>query len=118
MATSYFYTSEGVGEQAWVWVALFSASQNLWLPRRLSGSFEINNHNDPMLEINQIEKDWFIYVSAEDIQVDLADPSGFFQPLTGHWLLERQQLEEGVQLYLHAPYSMIIEIRVQNNHAI
>ena len=71
-----------------------------------------------MLEINQIEQDWFIYVAAEDVQVDIADASGRFCPLTNQWLLERQELEEGVQLYLHAPYSVIIEIKVQKNNAI
>lgn len=118
VATSYFYTTEGVSELAWTWVAPFVDGQNLRLPMRLSGSFEIDKHNTPMLEINQIEQDWFIYVAAEDVQVDIADASGRFCPLTNQWLLERQELEEGVQLYLHAPYSVIIEIKVQKNNAI
>lgn len=118
VANSYFYTAEGVSELAWTWVAPFVDGQNLRLPRRLSGRFDIDNHKAPMLEVNQVEQDWFIYVSAEDIQVDITDQSGRFRSLTGQWLLERHQLEEGVQLYLHAPYSVIIEIKVQKNNAI
>lgn len=118
VATSYFYTKEGAEELAWTWVTPFSDGQNLRIPRRLSGSFEIDSHNTPLLEINQIEQDWFIYMSAEGMQVDMADHNGHFQPLVGQWLLEKQQLEEGVQLYLHAPYSVIIEIKVQKNNAI
>lgn len=118
VASSYFYTSEGASEQVWTWIAPFIDGQNLWLPRRLSGCFDLDKHNAPMIEINQVEQDWFIYVSAEDIRVDVADNNGRFRQLTSQWLLERQQLEEGVQLYLHAPYSMIIEIRIQRNHAI
>lgn len=118
VATSYFYTKEGADELAWTWVTPFTDGQNLRIPRRLSGSFEIDSHNTPLLEINQIEQDWFIYMSAEGVQVDMADHNGHFQPLVGQWLLEKQQLEEGVQLYLHAPYSAIIEIKVQKNNAI
>lgn len=118
VATSYFYTKEGADELAWTWVTPFTDGQNLRIPRRLSGSFEIDSHNTPLLEINQIEQDWFIYMSAEGVQVDMADHNGHFQPLVGQWLLEKQQLEEGVQLYLHAPYSVIIEIKVQKNNAI
>lgn len=118
VATSYFYTTEGVSELAWTWVAPFVDGQNLRLPMRLSGSFEIDKHNTPMLEINQIEQDWFIYVAAEDVQIDIADINGCFRPLTNQWLLERQDLEKGVQLYLRAPYSVIIEIKAQKNNAI
>lgn len=118
VANSYFYTAEGVGDLAWTWVAPFVDGQNLLLPMRLSGIFDIENHKIPMLEINQIEQDWFIYSSAENIQVDIANQYGCFRSLTGHWLLERNQLEGGVQLYLHAPYSVLIEIKVQENHAI
>ena len=71
-----------------------------------------------MIEINQVEQDWFIYISSEDLRVDVTDNRGRFRQLTSQWLLERQQLEEGVQLYLHAPCSVIIEIRAQENNAI
>ena len=71
-----------------------------------------------MIEINQVERDWFIYVSTEDIRVDVADNNGRFRPLTSQWLLERQELEEGVQLYLHAPCSVVIEIKVHKQNAI
>lgn len=118
IATSYFYTAEGVSELAWTWVAPFVDGQNLRLPMRLSGSFEIDNHNSPMLEINQIEQDWFIYAAAEDVKIDIADVRGYFRPLTGQWLLERQELEQGVQLYLCVPYSVVIEIKVKKNNAI
>lgn len=118
VASSYFYTPEGASEPAWTWVAPFVGGQNLELPKRLSGSFEIDKHSAPMIEINQIEQDWFIYVAAEDVQVDIANASGHFCPLTSQWLLERQELDEGVQLYLHAPYSVIIEIKVEKNNAI
>lgn len=118
VATSYFYTADSASELAWTWVAPFVDGQNLRLPMRLSGSFEIDKHNTPMLEINQIEQDWFIYVATEDVQVDIADVSGYFRPLTSQWLLERQELEEGVQLYLRAPYSVVIEVKVQKNNAI
>lgn len=119
VATSYFYTSEGAsGESAWTWVAPFIDGKDLRLPRRLSGCFDIDKHNAPMIEINQLEQDWFIYVSAEDMCVDVADNKGHFRPLTNQWLLEKQQLEQGVQLYLHAPYSVIIEMKVQKKNAI
>lgn len=118
VVNSYFYTSEGVSEMAWTWVSPFVDGQDLRLPRRLSGCFDIDSHNAPMLEINQVEQDWFIYVSAEDIRVDVTDNSGRFRPLISQWLLEREQLEEGVQLYLHTPYSMVIEIKVHKNNAI
>ncbi|WP_367110114.1 serine/threonine protein kinase [uncultured Psychrobacter sp.] len=118
VANSYFHTPEGLGERAWTWATPFVSGQDLRIPRRLSGCFDIDKHNAPMLEINQVEQDWFIYVSAEDIRVDVTDNNGRFRPLISQWLLERQQLEEGVQLYLHAPYSMIIEIKVHKNNAI
>ena len=118
VVNSYFCTSESASEMAWTWVSPFIDGQDLRLPRRLSGCFDIDNHNAPMLEINQVEQDWFMYVSAEDIRVDVTDNSGHFRPLISQWLLERQQLEEGVQLYLHAPYSMVIEIKVHKNNAI
>lgn len=118
VATSCFYKTEGASEPFWSWVAPLVEGKNLLLPRRLSGSFEFENHNAPLLEINHIEQDWFIYAAAEDIRVDVADNNGRFHPLTNQWLLEKQQLEQGVQLYLHAPYSVIIEIRVQANNAI
>ena len=118
VVNSYFYTSEGVSEMAWTWVSPFIEGQDLRLPMRLSGCFDINKHNSPMMEINQVERDWFIYVSTEDIRVDVADNNGRFRPLTSQWLLERQELEEGVQLYLHAPCSVVIEIKVHKKNAI
>ena len=118
VVTSYFHTSDGANETAWTWVAPFIDGKDLRLPRRLSGCFDIDQHDAPMIEINQVEQDWFIYSSAENIQVDIANQYGCFRSLTGHWLLERNQLEGGVQLYLHAPYSVLIEIKVQENHAI
>ncbi|MEY8251718.1 MAG: hypothetical protein RPR91_04975 [Colwellia sp.] len=118
VVTSYFHTSEGKNEPAWTWVAPFIDGKDLRLPRRLSGYFDIDKHNAPMIEINQVEQDWFIYISSEDLRVDVTDNRGRFRQLTSQWLLERQQLEEGVQLYLHAPCSVIIEIRVQENNAI
>ncbi|MCL1058672.1 hypothetical protein L2729_11810 [Shewanella gelidimarina] len=118
VVTSYFHTSDGSNKPAWTWVTPFVDGIDLRLPRRLSGCFDIDQHNAPMIEINQVEQDWFIYVSAEDLRVDVADNSGRFRQLTSQWLLERQELEAGVQLYLHAPCSVIIEIRVQKNNAI
>jgi serine/threonine protein kinase len=118
IASSYFYTSEGVSELAWTWVTPFVDGIDLRLPRRVSGCFDIDNHNSPMIEINQVEQDWFIYASAENVRVDLADSDEGFRPLTNQWLLEKQQLAKGVQLYLHAPYSVIVEIKVQENNAI
>lgn len=118
VVTSYFHTSNGSNKPAWTWIAPFVAGKDLRLPRRLSGCFDIDEHNAPMIEINQVEQDWFIYVSAEDLRVDVADNSGRFRQLTSQWLLERQELEAGVQLYLHAPCSVIIEIRIQKNNAI
>jgi len=117
VVTSYFYSSEEIGEVAWHWVAPF-LDMNLQLPKRLSGHFDIDQHNVPMLEINQIEQDKFLYVPIENVQVSITDENGKFVPLIGHWLLEKQQLEEGVQLYLHFPYSVIIEIKVQKNYEI
>lgn len=118
VVSSYFYTNEGVGEQVWTWVAPFIDGQALYLPRRLSGCFDIDKHNDPMIEINQVEQDWFIYISAEDIRVDVTANMGRFRTLTGQRLLEQQELEEGVQLYLHAPYSIVTEIKVHKKNAI
>jgi len=118
VANSYFNTPEGLGERAWTWAVSFMNGKDLQIPRRLSGCFDIDKHNAPMLEINQVEQDWFIYVSAEDIRVDVTDNRGRFRPLISQWLLEKQQLEEGVQLYLHTPYSMVIEIKVHKNNAI
>jgi len=118
VVTSYFHTSDGSNKPAWTWVTPFVDGIDLRLPRRLSGCFDIDQHNAPMIEINQVEQDWFIYISAEDLRVDVADNSGRFRQLTSQWLLERQELEAGVQLYLHAPCSVIIEIRIQKNNAI
>lgn len=118
VVSSYFHTSDGSNKPAWTWIAPFVDGKDLLLPRRLLGSFDIDQHNSPMIEINQIEKDWFIYISAEDLRVDIADNRGRFRQLTSQWLLERQELEAGVQLYLHAPCSVIIEIRIQKNNAI
>ena len=118
VVTSYFHTSDGANETAWTWVAPFIDGKDLRLPRRLSGCFDIDQHDAPMIEINQVEQDWFIYISAEDLRADVADNSGRFRQLTSQWLLERQELETGVQLYLHAPSSVIIEIRIQKNNAI
>ncbi|MEZ9368443.1 hypothetical protein AB4140_06395 [Shewanella sp. 10N.286.51.B2] len=118
VVTSYFHTSDGSNKPAWTWVAPLVDGKDLRLPRRLSGFFDIDQHNAPMIEINQVEQDWFIYVSAEDLRLDVADNSGRFRQLTSQWLLERQELEAGVQLYLHAPCSVIIEIRIQKNNAI
>lgn len=118
VVTSYFHASDGSNKPAWTWVTPFVDGNDLRLPRRLSGCFDIDQHNAPMIEINQVEQDWFIYISAEDLRVDVADNSGRFRQLTSQWLLEREELEAGVQLYLHAPCSVIIEIRVQKNNAI
>jgi hypothetical protein len=118
VVTSYFYASDASNKPVWTWVTPFVEGKDLRLPRRLSGCFDIDQHNAPMIEINQVEQDWFIYISAEDLRVDVADNSGRFRQLTSQWLLEREELEAGVQLYLHAPCSVIIEIKVQNNNAI
>ena len=112
VATSYHYSEQGVSEPVWTWVAPLDDGVDLRLPRRLSGSFELAKHNAPMIEINQVEQDWFIYAAAQDLRVEVTNNSGRFRPLTTQWLLEKQKLKEGVQLYLHAPYSSIIEIRV------
>ena len=71
----------------------------------------------PMIEVNQFDQDRFLYVSAEDVRVDILD-NNHVQQLTNQWFLNEQQIEEGVQLYLHAPYSVIIEIKVKENNAI
>lgn len=118
VVSSYFYAPGGIGDLAWTWVSPFIDGQDLRLPKRLTGCFDIAKHNEVMIEINQVEQDWFIYVPAEDIQVDVADNSGHFRPLVSQWLLERKKLEEGVQLYLHTPHSMIIEIKVHKNDEI
>jgi len=118
VVTSYFHASDGSNKPAWTWVTPFVDGKDFRLPRRLSGCFDIDQHNAPMIEINQVEQDWFIYISAEDLRVDVADNRGRFRQLTSQWLLEKQELEAGVQLYLHAPCSVIIEIRVQKNNAI
>jgi len=115
---SYFYTPAGTSDLAWTWVSSIIDGQDLRLPKRLTGCFDIAKHNEVMIEINQVEQDWFIYVSAEGIQVDVADNSGHFRPLVSQWLLKRKKLEEVVQLYLHTPHSMIIEIKVHKNDAI
>ena len=67
--------------------------------------------------MNQFDQDRFLYVSAEDVRVDILD-NNHVQQLTNQWFLNEQQIEEGVQLYLHAPYSVIIEIKVKENNAI
>lgn len=118
VATSYQYSDEGIGEPIWAWVSSFSEDEDLKLPRRLIGSFEFNKHSMPLLEISHIESDSFIYVSAEDVRIDITELYGRFTPLASQWLLEKSQLEEGVQLYVHAPHSVIIEIKVLNNNAI
>lgn len=118
VVNSYFYTSEGIGDLAWTWVTPFIDHQDIRLPRRITSYSDITKHNEAIIEINQFEQDWFIYVSAEDIQVDVTDNSGRFRPLVNQWLLEKERLEKGVQLYLHAPYSMIIEIKVKKNNEI
>jgi serine/threonine protein kinase len=117
VATSYFYTSEGVSDPIWTWVTPFIDGQNIQLPRRISGDFDIDQHNMPMIEVNQFDQDRFLYVSAEDVRVDILD-NNHVQQLTNQWFLNEQQIEEGVQLYLHAPYSVIIEIKVKENNAI
>lgn len=118
VATSYHYNAEGVGEPIWTWVSPFVEDVDLKLPRRLTGSFEFDKHNKTLFEISHIEKDTFIYASAEDVRVDITDLKGRFNRLTTQWLLEKPQLEEGVQLYVHAPHSVIIEIKVLGNNAI
>ena len=114
---SYFYTSEGLSDPVWTWVSPFTDDQNIQLPRRISGDFDIDQHNVPMIEINQLGQDRFLYVSAEDVRIDVIDNKDSFH-LTNQWLLDEQKIEEGVQLYLHAPYSVIIEIKVKKNNDI
>ena len=113
VAKSYYYNKQGLSEVVWTWVAPLEDGIDLRLPMRLSGSFEFDKHNDPMLEINQYDQDWFVYASVTNTHVDITDNNGHFRPLTNQRLLEKHQLREGVQLYLHAPYSSIIEIKVQ-----
>ncbi|BBL88947.1 hypothetical protein VroAM7_16000 [Vibrio rotiferianus] len=118
VATSYQYSNDGIGEPIWTWVSPFSEDEDLKLPRRLAGSFEFDKHSVPLLEISHIESDSFIYASAEDVRIDITDLSGRFTPLANQWLLEKSQLEEGVQLYVHNPHSVLIEIKVLDNNAI
>ena len=117
VVNSYFYTSEGLSDPVWTWVSPFTDDQNIQLPRRISGDFDIDQHNVPMIEINQLGQDRFLYVSAEDVRIDVIDNKDSFH-LTNQWLLDEQKIEEGVQLYLHAPYSVIIEIKVKKNNDI
>ena len=117
VVNSYFYTSEGLSDPVWTWVSPFTDDQNIQLPRRISVDFDIDQHNVPMIEINQLGQDRFLYVSAEDVRIDVIDNKDSFH-LTNQWLLDEQKIEEGVQLYLHAPYSVIIEIKVKKNNDI
>ena len=84
------------------------------VPERVLQEFMADSHDQAVLELYQLEGDWFIRQISEQHIILITDLQGVFQPLVGQWHLEREILQrQGILLYVQSELPRVIELKWQ-----
>lgn len=89
-------------------------NEPITVPERVLQEFRVDGHDQAVLELYQLEGDWFIRQLSEQHIISITDSQGVFKPLVGQWHIELKLLErQGVLLYVQSDLPRVIELKWQ-----
>ena len=85
------------------------------VPDRVLQAFMVESHDQGVLELYQLEGDWFIRQLSDQHTVFITDSQGVFKPLVGQWHIEIDLLRQRkILLYVHSKLPRVIELTWQS----
>lgn len=84
------------------------------VPDRVLQAFTVDRHDQAVLELYQIEGDWFIRQLSDQHTITITDSQGVFKPLVGQWHVELDALkQQEILLYVQSELPRVIELKWQ-----
>lgn len=84
------------------------------VPDRVLQTFTVDRHDQAVLELYQIEGDWFIRQLSDQHTILITDSQGVFKPLVGQWHVELDALkQQEILLYVQSELPRVIELKWQ-----
>lgn len=99
--------------QKMIWQSVHVAKDaRITVPERVLQAFTVGSHDQAVLELYQLEDDWFIRQLSDLHTISITDSQGVFKPLTGQWHIELEALKlQGILLYVQSDLPRLIELK-------
>lgn len=84
------------------------------VPERVLQAFMVDSHDQAVLELYQLEGDWFIRQLSDLDNIWITDSLGVFKPMIGQWHIDLEVLkQQKILLYVQSELPRVIELKWQ-----